>query len=153
MKKVVVSRFVKSISASGDYLVVELVSGVMTIEKPKYIGLHLQSDVLDSRDVTSLVGALFFLLVLGVFLDYFNQLPLSIWYMITILLIGLVLISLLAIPRKSVLVIETSNKVYYFTRSREIDERSIKEIVAKMYSVNKATPTTSDNTEFIATLR
>jgi hypothetical protein len=32
----------------------------MTIEKPKYIGLHLQSDVLDSRDVASLVGALFF---------------------------------------------------------------------------------------------
>jgi hypothetical protein len=40
MKKVIVSRPLKNISTSGGYLVVELDSGVMTIEKPRYIGLH-----------------------------------------------------------------------------------------------------------------
>jgi len=146
MKKVIVSKPLKGISTSGNYLVVEFDSGVVSIEKPRHIGLYIRSGVLDSRDITVFVGALFFMLVIGVFLDYFNQFPLSVWYTFMILLSGAVLLGQLVFPRK-VLVIETINETYYFTRPHGIDEKIIKEIVAKTYSVfiDKETQTTSDN--------
>jgi len=133
MKKVIVSRPLKNISTSGGYLVVELDSGVMTIEKPRYIGLHAQPGILDSGDIVALVGTLFFLLVIGVFLDYFNQLSLAAWYGFAILLIGLLLIGLLIVPRRSVLVIEAGDKTYYFTRPQGVNERTIKEIVTRIH--------------------
>jgi hypothetical protein len=59
---------------------------------------------------------------------------------------GAVLLGQLVFPRK-VLVIETINEAYYFTRPHGIDEKIIKEIVAKTYSVfiDKEAQATSDN--------
>jgi hypothetical protein len=133
MKKVIVSKPLKGISTSGNYLVVEIDSGVVSIKEPRYIGLHPQPGILDLRDIVALVGTLFFLLVIGVFLDYFNQLPLAAWYGFAILLIGLLLIALLIAPRRSVLVIEAGDKTYYFTRPQGVDERTIKEIVTRIH--------------------
>lgn len=77
MKKVVIGEPLKGISTSGDYLVVEFDSGVLSIEKPRHVGLYIRPAVADSRGITVFVGAVFFMLVIGAFLDYFNQFPLS----------------------------------------------------------------------------
>jgi hypothetical protein len=148
MKKVMVSRPLKGISTSGNYLVVEFDSGVVSIERPRHIGLYISTSVLDSRDIIGNIGGMFFLLVLGVFVDYFNLLPLSAWYMFVIFITGVVLLGQLVFPRK-VLVIETSNEIYYFTRPHGIDERIIKEVVAKTspVSVDKEAQTTSGSAE------
>jgi hypothetical protein len=101
----------------------------VSIEKPRHIGLYTRPSVLDSRDITVFIGVVFFMLVIG-----------------ALLLSGAVLLGQLAFPRK-VLVIETSNETYYFTRPHGIDEKIIKEMVAKTYSVfiDKEAQTTSDN--------
>jgi hypothetical protein len=152
MKKVIVSRPLKNISTSGGYLVVELDSGVMTIiEKPRYIGLHTQPGILDSSDIAVLVGTLFFLLVIGVFLDYFDKLSLVAWYGVMMFSAGLLLIVLLIAPR-SVLVIEAGDKTYYFTRLQGVDERTIKEIVTRIhFSVQTASDkATVDNSSKVS---
>jgi|GEM_PF-6029253 len=148
MKKIVVSKPLKSISTSGNYLVVEFDLGVVSIEKPRHIGLYISTSVLDSRDIIGNIGGMFFLLVLGAFMDYFNLLPLVAWYMLVILISGAVLLGQLVFPRK-ILVVETSNVTYYFTRPHGIDERIIKEVVAKTspVSVDKGAQTTSGSAE------
>ena len=148
MKKVIVSKPLKGISTSGNYLVVEFDSGVVSIERPRHIGLYVTSSVLDSRDIIGNIGAMFFMLVIGAFIDYFNLLPLSAWYMFVILISCLVLLGQLGLPRK-VLVVETSNVAYYFTRPHGIDERIIKEVVAKTspVSVDKEAQITSGSAE------
>jgi len=146
MKKVIVSKPLKGISTLGNYLVVELDSGVVSIERPRHIGLYISTSVLDSRDIIGSIGGMFFLLVLGAFIDYFNLLPLSAWYMFVILISGVVLLGELIFPRK-VLVVETSNVAYYFTRPHGIDERIIKEVVAKTSPVfiDREAQITSEN--------
>jgi hypothetical protein len=146
MKKVIFSKPLKGITTLGNYLVVEFDSGVVSIEKPRHMGLYVTSSVLDSRDIIGNIGAMFFMLVIGAFIDYFNLLPLSVWYMFMIFIIGVVLLAQLIFPRK-VLVIETSNEIYYFTRPYGIDEKMIKEIVAKTSSVliDREAQRTSEN--------
>ena len=143
MKKVIVSTPVKGISVSGDYLVVELSSGITTIEKPRYIGFHSSQGVLDIDNLITFVGLVFILLVLGVFIDLVNIVSPTTWYAFTILFSGLLLFGLLVAPRRNVLVIETSNKTYYFTRPHRVDERLVREIVAKMYSSREHVQLTS----------
>jgi len=143
VKKVFVSTPVKGVSISGEYLVVELSSGIMTIEKPRYIGFHSSPGVLNSGDLMAFVGGVFIFLVLGVFVDLLNIASLSTWYAITILLSGLLLFALLVAPRRNVLVIETSSKTYHFTRSHGVDERLVREIVAKIYPSREQVQLTS----------
>jgi len=143
VKRVFVSTPIKGISVSGDYLVIELASGIMTIEKPRYIGFYSPPGVLDSRDLAVLVGVLYFFLVTGVFIDLLNVASLSMWYALAIILSGLLLLALLITPKKNVLVIETSSKIYHFTCPSGVNEKLVREVVLKICSTREQVQLTS----------
>ena len=140
-KRIVISNLIKNINVTDRSLIIELESGILTIEKPKHIWFydyHWFSGVFEQKDVYIYIGLIFLLLVLGVFMDYFNIISLVEWYGVILFIAGVHILVALIAPRRKVLIIETDDKTFYFTKAMSVDTSFIKEIVLKLYSLNKS---------------
>jgi len=133
-KTIIISKPIKNINLAGESLVIELDSGIISVGKPLHIGFYSRSGIIDQKDVYFVLGLLFIYLVLGAFMDYFNIAPLIIWYTITLFISGISLLIVLLVPKRRVLIIETIDRIIYFTRSQHIDYALVKEIIFKIYS-------------------